>query len=126
MIKIQAKIFDGKEFQSCLIMAEGDKITLLNEKYNISKEGQYYFNVLQEIRKILEEDNVFILINANRIDVYPSGMALMGTLGYVNTMGKKAALEDLVDIFDETDKISLLATVSEQRKYHIDWINSLR
>jgi hypothetical protein len=81
--------------------------------------------VLKEIREELEKKEIFLLINGSRMDVHPSRMSLMGTKAYVQKFGKQAFSEDLVEIFDETDKEDLIGTVNDQTKYHEDWIMSL-
>jgi len=61
------------------------------------------------------------------IDVYPSGMSrdmAQGLVAYQTVFGKPSSRFANIGIFDVAD-INKLATVEEQEKYHLDWLDSL-
>ncbi|WP_102272785.1 hypothetical protein [Cytobacillus massiliigabonensis] len=60
-------------------------------------------------------------------NVYPSPMQLsMGTgeLAYQLTLGKPAATEDIVHIFEYDDKLNCVS-FAEQLQFHQKWFNRL-
>jgi hypothetical protein len=122
--KIKIKV-DGSYAIATLIIAQNE-ITFKYNSYSIIKSGEYPFVILKDIRKELDGKNIFLLINGSRKDVFPSGMSLVGNMAYVQSLGEPTSLDHLVDIFDETDRIDLIDTVEEQKKYHDEWINSIR
>ena len=115
---------DGGFFSGQLIV-EDNSILLECDHFKIYKEGASYFFILRDIRVQLQSLNCLILINGSRKDVYPSRLSLQGVMAYVQTFGKQSSLEDLVNIFEETDKVNLVSTVEEHEKYHTEWIRSL-
>lgn len=125
MTKKKIKIYKEKLYYEATLIIEVGKLTLHSETYNIEKVGDFFFINLLEIRKELEKDGAFLLINGNRKDVYPSGMSLIGSKAYIQVMGKASGFADLVDIFEETDRIDLIATVEDQKKYHDEWLTSI-
>jgi hypothetical protein len=125
MTNKQIKIRVGSFYDVADLAFAGQEITFNYQEYNIRAIGEYPFMVLKEIREYLEKKNIMLIINGSRIDVYPSGMSLVGDNAYVQKIGEPSLLNDLVNIFDETDMIQLIGTVEEQIEYHKNWIKSL-
>ncbi len=125
MLNKQIKITTSRGNEKATLTVSENEITVQYGDQSISKKGEYPFMVLKEIREALDKKNIFLLVNGSRRDVYPSGLSLMGTNAYIQTFGKPCSLQDLVDIFDETDRIDMIGTVNEQLNYHKQWIESL-
>lgn len=89
----------------------------------LSKEDTFPFFALAKIRLELEKMDMFIMCNASRIDVYPSGMSAISLMAYELEMGLQA--KKLVNIFDPIEDRSLLATVEEQKQFRSNWLKSL-
>lgn len=102
------------------------RIIFKYNSYNITKEGDFLFLILKEIRRELENDNLFLLINGSRKDVYPSGSSLNGDMAYVNMLKKPAKREELVSIFEITDQLDKIGTIKEQEDFHKEWIESIK
>lgn len=97
-----------------------------NGSQNTIVKGIDLFDCLRSLRSKLDPKGIKILCNGARVDAYPSGM-LQGSgvpKVYINTMGKTASFENLVDLFDEAPA-GKIGTVEEQREYHDKWIESL-
>lgn len=92
----------------------------------IKRSGEFPFVILKELREELEQMGIFLIINGSRKDVYPSGMTLQGTMAYKQPFGTPTTLNDLVEIFTNTDKFELISTVQEQKNYHDAWLKSLQ
>lgn len=76
------------------------------------------------LRTALEHAQVFMLCNASRPDVWPSGMSVSmggGLKAYVTRVGSPAT--DLLHILDEAPPESV-GTVAEQRAFHARWVES--
>ena len=125
MEKKTVKILNKNLIEGAELLISNTRIIFAYKNFNIIKEGDMLFFILKEIRRELEKDDIFILINGCRKDVWPSGMSSVGTRAYKTTMNKSTTLNDLVDIFDDIDDFSLISTVDDQKGYHINWINSL-
>lgn len=125
MLKRGVKIKIDNSYGRGTLTVDTNEIIFEFSNIKISKQGEYPFMILKDIRQELEKKNILILINGSRIDVYPSGMSLVGITAYIQRFGKQAFSDDLVDIFDETDEVELIGSVSDQIKYHRDWISSL-
>src|ERR1700712_3971586 len=93
---------------------------------SITRQGEFYFYILQDVRIELQKNNVFILVNGSRKDVFSSGMTLASYKAYIHVMGKPTSLDDLVNIFDDFTDSSMLSTVEEQNTYHDLWVESIR
>lgn len=84
------------------------------------------FECLTLLRLDLERQGVFVLCQGARVDVYPSGMQRDmggGQVAYRMIMGKNAASEDGVDIFEVTAD-ERLGTVEEQQQYWRTWMDA--
>jgi hypothetical protein len=122
----EIKILANNQIDIAVLSFDGDVI-----EFNFN--GQLYreieerpFIALKNLRKKLENENIFLLINGSRKDVHPSGFTLNTTSAYVLEMGKSGDPKNIVGIFDATDKIELIATVEEQAERYKQWINSLK
>jgi hypothetical protein len=124
-IQKQVNLIQKGNKSTGILKVDGNIISLESKLCSISKEGEFYFYILKEIRAMLQLEGIFILINGSRVDVYPSGMSLSSNKAYVNTMGKQTSLNDLVDIFDNFTDLNKVSTVEEQNEYHENWIKSL-
>ena len=126
MFTKEIKVLIGDTIKKGTLIVEDDKITFRQGNYSISKTGKYPFMILREIREELERKGTFLMINASRKDVYPSGMSKSGNKAYILVLGKKGSFDDLVDIFNEFEDIDLIATVEDQINYHTMWLSSIR
>jgi hypothetical protein len=132
--KIDVLKKDGNLMSLSLIIGNGDKnrskiVWFLNDSDSKGAvEANDYFDCLVEIRKIFERDDLRILCNGCRYDVYPSRMSRQmgrGMKAYIMVLGKQATESDLVGVFDSTDS-SRVKTVEDQKEYYTAWLNSLR
>jgi len=77
------------------------------------------FDALQQLRRRLEVEAVFLLCCGARVDCYPSGMSRDMGLGrkvYVPEKGRRGRRADLVDLFAPATK-ELVGRVEEQDEY---------
>lgn len=85
-------------------------------------------SALNTIREQMELEGLYPLCCGARLDVAVSGMAKGSRATrkvYKLELGKQATLEDLVDIFDPTNKEDV-ASLQDQQKFYQLWINSLK
>jgi hypothetical protein len=78
-----------------------------------------YFLAFSNVRECLEEEGLKPVCYGASLNVWPSGMAVsmgQGLKAYRTTIGKRAELSDLVDIFT-ADPDVIPATVAEQREF---------
>ena len=71
---------------------------------------------------------MLLVCNGASINVYPSAMITdmgSGEKAYRHTLGRRALMTDLVDIFD-TDSGLVPSTVDSQRAFHSQWLASLK
>jgi hypothetical protein len=119
--------FDNLNFwHSELTLFEyGRQVELLYKSgdQTLSAKHDYYFFALIDIRLKLEKFNQFLLCNGARIDVYPSGMSVIGTLAYELIPGKKA--ERLVEIFEPARERKKIASVVDQKAYREEWFKTV-
>ena len=125
MTGIKIKIKVGGTYQFARLIISGSEITFIYKAYNVTAKHEYPFMSLKHIREVMEKENILLIVNGSRKDVYPSGMSLVGDKAYVLTIGKPGLLKDLVNIFDEPNEIGLIGTVEEQLKYHNEWVKSI-
>jgi hypothetical protein len=86
-----------------------------------------YFDAMSSIRSMIEPDGHRLLCFGASKHVHPSGMsASMGTgdKAFRLTIGKRASMSDLLDIFDADDSV-VPATLQEQRDYLEEWLRSV-
>lgn len=96
------------------------------EKLNFT--GRDFFDCLVKLRESLEERRFFLLCNGARYDVYPSRMTRQMGLGikaYRMELGKPATIDDIVNIFEETEP-SKIGTIKDQQLYYKKWLASLQ
>ncbi|RXK86141.1 hypothetical protein [Filimonas effusa] len=120
------KLLNNNLISSGKIEMAEDFIHLISEddSFLIEKKAPP-FALLKWLRLELEKKGIIVLVNGSRRDVYPSGMTLVSSMAYVNSLGKQASLDDLVDIFDECTNRTLLSSVQEQELYHEEWLKSI-
>jgi hypothetical protein len=85
------------------------------------------FEAMIKLRLWLEPHGYQLLCNGARLDVYPSQMARQmggGFRAYKMTMGKPAEMNDRVKILDPAPA-GAIATVSEQRAFYKEWLDSI-
>ena len=114
--KLESKLTDGQ----CVIALSSD------EYGDFCVESTDFFSALLLLRRELEALDVLILCAGSQLNVHPSRMAMdmgRGRRAYVTAFGKKAKMDDLVDIFLPIDK-DCVATIVEQEKHYKDWIAS--
>jgi len=90
----------------------------------IKSEIIYY--AMQNLHSVLDGDEIKLLCNCFRYDIFPSRMALsmgQGVKAYKIILGKQA--KELVDIFDSTSEIEAIVTVEEQQRFIRKWGESL-
>ncbi|MBQ6946055.1 MAG: hypothetical protein IJN43_17300 [Ruminococcus sp.] len=110
---------DIKETISLFVDINGKKITA---------ESDNCFNAMVKIRRQLETVHQQLMCKGARRDVYPSPMQMrMGECreAYMLSMGKPARLNQIVNIFDVENEISICTTVDEQERYYAEWVQSL-
>jgi hypothetical protein len=82
------------------------------------------FECLCRLRTELDREGIRLCCNGARLNVWPSGMARDmggGSKAYVLQIGRRATIDDLVDIFDSAP-IEDVATVEEQRRFAEKWL----
>lgn len=90
-------------------------------------EGSDLFRCLQLLRADLEKQGAKILCNGARVDAFASRMARDmggGRKVYITRLGRRAALEDLVDTFGDAPA-DRVGTVAEQQQFFRQWIASV-
>lgn len=95
---------------------------------NCRIKNQDFFSALQELRKELEKDKIQLICNGCSRNVYPSPMQFsMGNTkkAYKLFIGKRAALQDMVDIFDIDDGLEFV-TVNEQIEFYNNWLKAMQ
>ena len=103
------------------------KITFDDGKNVISSEAEHFWGALIKLRKILETQNIRLYCKGCARNVYPSPMILdMGDAdkAYKLSMGQKAVINNLVDIFKPCDP-NEYASIEEQLSYYNMWVKSV-
>lgn len=126
---IGIKIYYGNKIKekNLFLIEKEDEIYLkiiIDDKDYFSKKDNI-FDAVVELRKKLEKKDIYLLCNASVINVYPSLMQkeFGGTKAYKLQLGKKATLDDIVEIFDYDDKLKI-GSVKEQEEFYENWIKS--
>lgn len=126
-------IVDGIEKDAtCNVWLEGDDPDNVIVEINIAdsyfrSESSGCFLALLEIRKSLEEQDIYLFCYGASKNVYQSGMAGdmgSGDMAYRLSMGEQALRKDLVNIFDTGVDI-IPSTIAEQVEYYEEWFRSL-
>ena len=89
-------------------------------------EGSDYFEALQILRKRFEKNQIKLLCEGAKKEVWPSSMSREmggGIKAYKCYMGQPA--KEMVNIFD-ADETMEYASVEEQSQYHKEWFKSLQ
>ncbi|HTN45654.1 MAG TPA: hypothetical protein VL098_04850 [Flavipsychrobacter sp.] len=104
---------------------ENNKLDFIFQDFIISSKNSSPFIALQELRQQLENQDIYLLVNGSRRNVYPSGLQMsMGVAtAYVLELGKPSDV--IVDIFASISHDDV-ATVDEQREFHKKWVESIR
>jgi len=105
------------------------QIIVSYENKSVSAENTDLVDTLIEIRKQLNEENLDILVNGSRRDISASPRikkAFAGEKIYrIRQLDVGAGYEDIIHIFDQIKKDDLYS-ISEQKKYHKLWLESLK
>jgi hypothetical protein len=107
----------------------GDHVTLTLQypPGNITCQASDYFEAMCQVRNQLEAEGWRPLCYGSSRNVYPSGMCRsmgLGLKAYKMQLGRRAALADLVKIFDAGPDVEPSA-VEEQKRFHEEWLRSL-
>lgn len=89
-----------------------------------STDASDVFECMCQLRARLDREGIRLCCNGARPDVWPSGMARDmggGLRAYVLELGRRASIDDLVDIFDAAP-IEDIASVEEQRLFAKKWL----
>lgn len=97
--------------------------TKINEK-NYTSSGEDYFSTFQKIKDTLLKDNIGIKCYGSMENVYPSPMMRTSYNAYILENGKRAILENMVNIFDYVE-INKFATSDKQNNYYNNWFKSI-
>jgi len=103
------------------------KLSLEKDSIYIEKSGDNYFDLLQEIRKELELEEIELLCNGTSLNVYPSAMQLdmgEGERAYRLKMGCHTQMSDIVETFEYDEANYKSCTVAEQIVFYERWILS--
>ncbi len=104
-------------------------LTETDGEVEYSYKGSDLFECLTMLRsQHLEKRGSLILCNGARLDVYPPRMSRQmsgGRKAYIMSLGQSAKRSDLVDIFDQVEDFSRIATVAEQKNFNKRWLESL-
>jgi hypothetical protein len=90
-------------------------------------EGSDLFEAFAAVRRVLEAEEVLLVCNGCRRDVYPSPMLRQASAGrhaYVLHLPRSTAQPPTVDIFGAAPEPAILATVDEQREWFDRWRKS--
>ena len=118
--------FDLAELELIIDSHRNARITLKYKHKEITKVATDFFEALCLIRQELENENILILCNGARKDVYPSSMGRqmgMGLKAYVHELGKNT--NNIVKIFEKAD-LELISSVSEQKEFYYKWLETPR
>lgn len=100
------------------------KLNLISEEINFTDiEGYDLLDSLFKLRQLLEERQLFILCQGSARNVHPSGMSRdmsSGLKAYSLKPGKKASLEQLVEIFDPAP-LEAVGLITEQIAFFEKW-----
>lgn len=103
------------------------KLDLLSDDINFADiEGYDFLDSLFKLRQLLEERDLFILCQGSARNVHPSGMARdmsSGLKAYSLELGKKALLEQLVEIFDPAP-LDTVGLITEQIAFFEKWVTN--
>jgi len=121
IIKAEMAVYEESPYNEANVLIE-----IRYNKKTISKESEYFFSALQDVRKELEQENIIILCNGAARNVYPSPMQMSfgGSKAYILRRGCPTRLVDVVDIFERNDAL-IFTSVEEQSKYYDDWLRSI-
>ncbi|HEV3462288.1 MAG TPA: hypothetical protein VG413_09610 [Candidatus Dormibacteraeota bacterium] len=89
-----------------------------------SADASDVFECMCQLRARFDREGIRLCCNGARLNVWPSGMARDmggGLRAYVLEVGRRASIDDLVDIFDSAP-IEDIATVEEQRLFAEKWL----
>lgn len=125
---------DGKIVEGILKLYEefpDDEELILIElsirEESIRFKGENFFQAFQSLRQYLEDKHIQLMCNGAALNIYPSRMQLEmgnGRNAYKLKLGKPAATEDIVDIFEFGDDLKFVG-IEEQENYYIRWLKSL-
>jgi hypothetical protein len=104
---------------------EGYRLELTAPELGVrAADASDVFECLCRLRTQLDREGIRLCCNGARLNVWPSGMARDmggGLKAYVLQIGRRATIDDLVDIFDSAP-VEDVATVEEQRRFAEKWL----
>lgn len=115
-------------FNLALHIFESENEDVINLKiiYNnqiFESEGEYYFNVFQELRDIMLTKRIGLKCYGSMKNVHPSAMMSTSDLAYILELGKQAKIKDTVCIFDYAE-INDFPNTEEQELFYELWFNT--
>jgi len=119
-------IKDGEVFfgeLNCFLDTDSVNFQFLYDEKEINVSKEFAFFALVELRLELEKEQIKLVCEGSRYDVYPSGMQLDGFAACELELFKRVTI--IVDILDETQLIDKIATVKEQEDFYHKWFDSV-
>jgi hypothetical protein len=84
-----------------------------------------FFDALMQLRKVLEEEDSFLLVYGASRNVWPTkGLRTQGLLAYRMGFDEQGPCMDLVNIFESGPDVQP-CTVAAQRRFVNDWFESI-
>lgn len=128
--KVVNILMSGKKSEVSLILSNDKRKCLINAVFpngeNFDAESSDYFSALVYIRN--KYPNYIFLCKGAKKNVYPSGMSRDmggGVIAYELTLGKRAEIKDMVNIFDYDDD-NVDCTPQQQQEFFNQWLISIR
>jgi hypothetical protein len=130
MERIELGIQDGTGNAKAVLSYDEDddacRVELEYQGASLIGDGADFFDVLCDIRQVLEKKGALLNCYGGSLNVYPSGMTRdmgAGLKAYKLTHGQRGRMQDLVRIFDTGPDVQP-ATVAAQRAYFEAWLKS--
>ncbi len=101
-------------------------IKIVEPSNNLIFASSDLFECLKLMRKHFDLQDIKILCNGARIDVFPSRLLRQngkGQKAYVQRLGFPVTKTDIVNIFDFADD-NLIGSIESQEKFHERWLKS--
>ncbi len=119
----------GNYTKAILSLKEGNRIDLkVNFKdYELNiLNSESIYSGMKKLHKKLDEDGIKLLCNCFRYDVRGTGMSVQmsgGVSAYKFTLGEE--IPTILNILDSIEDASAIATLDEQEKYFLKWLESI-
>jgi hypothetical protein len=131
MAEKQLKLYNNGVLTDATLIYEKSEhpfVQLQSAAFNSEKfESDVLYYCMRKLHGALDSRNMKLLCNGFRYDVHPSGMSIsmgQGIKAYKLVMGQPGT--ELLNIFDATDRLDLIGTVEDQKKYYEEWMKSLQ